>query len=146
MLKSLGTLGLSLLVVALASADDAAKLDADKLVGDWNYVAGVRAGEKLDKERLMGKVTFTKDKTVLVPAGPDQKFVMAFKIDASASPAKIDLEIKDGPVKEGKAEGLIELKDGELKLIYTPAPGKRPAKFESTKENEAFFFTLKKAS
>src|SRR5262245_34668476 len=136
MLKSLGTLGLSLLVVALASADDT-KFDKDKLVGDWNYVSGVRAGDKIDKERLMGKVTISKD-TITVPAGPDQKFIMAYKIDASASPAKIDIDIKDGPAK-GNAEGLIELKDGELKLIYTPGSGKRPAKFESTKENEAFY-------
>ena len=79
-----------------------------------------------------------------VPGCADDKFVIAFKIDAKQTPAAIDMDIKSGPVNEGKAQGIIALEGEELKLCYT-AEGKRPARFESTKDNNAFYFVLKRA-
>ena len=148
-MQRLIAVGIGLLVVPLLLADEAkkdAKFDESKLLGDWTYVSGKKMGEDVEKDHLQGKVTFAKD-TITLPGGPDQKFVMAYKIDAKSSPAKIDLEIKDGPVKEGKAQGIISLDGDELKLCYIPNFGdaKRPSKFESTKDNGAFLFVLKKA-
>jgi uncharacterized protein (TIGR03067 family) len=146
-MKTLASLGLMLLAAtALAEDKKETPLDAAKLVGDWTYVSGVRAGEKVDKDHLVGAVAITKD-TIKVPSGDkDKPFVMAYTIDAKTSPAKIDMEIKDGPVKEGKAEGLIALEGNEIKLAYViVGAGKRPTKLESTKDNGAFFFVLKKA-
>ncbi len=147
-MKTVFACGLSLLAISVLAADDAKKapFDAGKLVGDWTYVSGMKAGEKIEKDRLMGTVTFTKD-GITMPAGPNEKFVMAYKVDAKASPATIDIEIKDGPVKEGKAEGIVTIDGEELKICYVPqfAGGKRPTKFESTKDNGAFLFVLKKA-
>jgi uncharacterized protein (TIGR03067 family) len=122
-----------------------ADFDVKKLVGDWTYVSGTKSGEILPKDHLVGTVTFTKD-TVTVPAGPDAKFLMEFKIDAKASPATIDLNIKDGPVKEGKAIGIIAVEGDLLKIAYVPAEGdaKRPTKFESAKDSGVLFLTLKK--
>ena len=145
-MKTLCTLGLALVVVLAAPADDKKEklsIDPAKLVGEWAYVAGVRAGEKVPQDHLAGTVTFGKD-TVTVPADKDSKFLMEFKIDTSKTPATIDLNIKDGPVKEGKAVGIIELNGDTLKLCYT-IQGNRPEKFESTKENMAFCFTLQRA-
>ncbi len=90
-------------------------------------------------------MTFTKD-TVTVPAGPDMKFLMAYTIDTKTSPATIDLTIKDGPVKEGKAIGIIALEGDLLKIAYVPDEGspKRPTKFESAKDSAVMYFTLKK--
>src|SRR5262245_51885813 len=145
-MKTLCALALALwAVAAVATADDKPALDAAKLVGDWTYVEGTRAGEKIDKERLAGKVTIKKDE-LHIPAGPDMKFIMGYKIDASKSPATIDMDIKDGPVKEGKAVGIIALDGDTLKLCYDPMGATRPAKFESTKDNGAFFFVLKRAN
>lgn len=141
-MKRFTVLGVVLGVALTAAAQDK-KFDAAKLVGDWTYVEGMRGGEKVGKESLGAKVTFTKD-TVTVPAGPDAKFLMAYKVNGKASPVAIDLEIKDGPVKEGKAVGIIALEGDTLKLCYSPE-GKRPAKFESTKDNGAFYFVLKRA-
>ena len=123
------------------------KFDAGKLVGTWKYTAGTKGGEKVAPEMLAGQVVFTKD-TITLPAGPDQKFVMAYKIVGEGSPAKIDMEIKDGPVKEGKAQGIVSLEGEVLKICYKPDLGdgaKRPEKFESTKDNGNFLFELKKA-
>ena len=148
-MKYLAPFGLALLIAAAAArAEDKkdAGFDAAKLVGDWTYAEGVRGGEKVAKANLEGKVAFTKDRITIPSGDKDKPFIMAYTIDAKASPAKIDMEIKDGPVKEGKAEGIISLEGDELKLCYVVVgTGKRPAKFESTKDNGAFLFVLKKA-
>ena len=118
--------------------------DAAKLVGKWKYVSGTRQGNKVAKERLVGTVTISKD-TILIPAGPDMQFTMKYTVDASKKPPTIDIEIKDGPVKEGKAAGIVTIQKGKLKICYAMLPdGKRPKKFKSTKENGAFFFVLEK--
>lgn len=144
-MKAVASLGLALFIVALAAAEDKkAGLDPAKLVGDWTYASGMKSGEKVEKERLAGVIKITKE-TLTLPAPEGMKpFVIGYKLDAKASPATIDLDIKDGPVQEGKAEGIIALDGDELKLCYAPAPGKRPTKFESTAANGAFYFVLKR--
>lgn len=135
----------TLVVIALAGADAPKKFDAAKLEGTWKYTSGAKYGEKVAEDRLAGDVVITKD-TFTMPAGPDMKFVMEYKLDASKTPAHIDFSIKDGPVKEGKAEGIIEINGDELKLCYgVVGTAKRPEKFESTAENKAHLFTLKRA-
>src|SRR5262249_15644546 len=122
-----------------------AKFDAAKLVGKWEYVSGKKNGEDVAKDHLVGQVTFTKDE-VHLPAGPDPKFVMGYKVDSGKSPAQIDMEIKDGPVKEGKAKGIISLNGDELKIAYgVEGMSERPEKFESTDMNKAFLWVLKRA-
>ncbi len=119
------------------------RFDAAKLVGKWKISEGHKMGEALEKERLNSEITFTKDE-IHIPAGPEGKFIMSYKINSQKTPIEIDMEIKDGPVKEGKASGIIELKDDTLKLCYNPM-GDRPTKFESTKDNGAFYFVMKRA-
>ncbi len=138
-------LGLALLVAYPLAADDKKPaVDVAKLAGDWTFVSGARGGAAIDKDRLKAKITFAKD-TVTIPTAEGEKFIMAFKIDTKANPPAIDMEIKDGPVKEGKAVGIIALDGDDLKLCYNAEGGKRPEKFESTKENNAFYFVLKRA-
>jgi uncharacterized protein (TIGR03067 family) len=142
-MKTAATLCVVLFAAAAAKADDKpAPLDPAKLVGSWTYVAGTRAGEKVDKERMTGPVVVTKE-TFTLP-GSEPKFVIGYTVDAKASPATIDMSIKDGPVKEGKALGIIAVNGDELTLCYDPSGQKRPAKFESTKDNGAFLFVLKR--
>jgi uncharacterized protein (TIGR03067 family) len=118
-------------------------MDVAKLPGDWDYTAGTRAGEKTDATRLQGTVSFTKE-TVTIPAGPDASFVMAYKIDASKTPATIDLEIKDGPVKEGKTKGIIKLEGDKLWICYSSEGGERPKDFTSTEKDGNSLFELKR--
>jgi uncharacterized protein (TIGR03067 family) len=146
MLKTVTPLAVALLVVApVRSEEGKSSFDPAKMVGVWTITSGVRAGDKVDKERLQPKITITKD-TITIPAGPDQKFVMAYKVDAKASPAAIDMEIKSGPVNEGKALGILAPEGDGFKLCYVVQEGpdsKRPDKFESTQKNNAFLFVLK---
>ena len=51
--------------------------------------------------------------------------------------------------RDTKAEGIVSLNGDELKVCYVETSpkdaAKRPAKFESTKENKAFYFVFKRA-
>ncbi len=119
--------------------------DAEKLVGSWKYTSGTRAGEKIDPVRLEGEFTATLDKFE-IPAGPDDKFVMRYKIDSAKKPAAIDIEIESGPAPEGKALGIVKFDGDTWTLCYDPTGAKRPEKFESTAENGYFLFEMKRAT
>jgi len=127
---------------------EAAKFDASKLVGKWKFTEGTKSGTKVDAKNLEGSdVTITKDAFTIEGGG--EKHVMKFKIDATKSPVQIDMEGEEGPSKGTKAEGIIAIDGETIKLAYaTNIPGfegKRPEKFESTKDNKAFYFVMKKA-
>jgi uncharacterized protein (TIGR03067 family) len=135
------------IVAAAAHAEDKKEFDPAKVVGNWTYESGVVNGGKVDKDHLVGKVEFTKD-TIVIPSGDkDKPFKMTYTINVKHTPALLNMEIKDGPIKEGKAEGIISLDGDEMKIAYVVAGTghKRPTKFESTKDSGVFLFVLKKA-
>jgi uncharacterized protein (TIGR03067 family) len=74
-------------------------------------------------------------------------FVMSYKLDASATPAKVDMVIEDTPdsfkdAKGAKGYGIIAAgKGGSLKLAYSLDKDKRPTKFDG---KEGFYFEMKK--
>ena len=74
--------------------------------------------------------------------------VMGYKLDTSKSPVEISMEGKEGPAKGSTADGILSLDGDTLKLAYTTNipgfDGKKPTKFESTADNKAFYFVLKK--
>jgi uncharacterized protein (TIGR03067 family) len=130
-------------VVARAKNGGREPFDKEMLVGEWGFKSGKRAGEDIAEERLKGSATFTADK-VTIPAGPNEKFVMSFKIKEGKKNAEIDLNIESGPAPEGKAIGIVKFDDKKLVLCYDPEGKNRPAKFESTGENGCFLFVLEK--
>jgi uncharacterized protein (TIGR03067 family) len=148
MVKTLTGLIAAVLVAAPVFAEDTkvkeSTFDAAKLLGDWKFVSGQKAGEKSDPDRLKAKIKITKD--VITIGDGDMKFVIAYKIDAKANPAAIDMEIKEGPGTDAKAVGIVALDGDGFKLCYVQKEAddtKRPTKFESTKDNNAFLFVLK---
>ncbi len=115
------------------------------LEGKWSFESGVRAGEDVDKARLATTIEVDKD-TITLPAGPDQTFVMSYKIDAKASPMTIDMKIESGPAPEGSpAIGIVEIKDDSFTICYDSTGATRPEKFETDAENGFFMFKLKRA-
>ena len=145
MKRTLGPLVLALALTYSGFADDKkdGKFDPSKMVGEWRLVAGVRSGEKVDGDHLKDKVKVTKETIIL--EGEQGKFVMAYTLNPAVDPVTIDLEIKEGPVPEGKFIGIISVNDDEMRICYIPAASAmRPVKYESTKENGAFFWTLKR--
>jgi uncharacterized protein (TIGR03067 family) len=137
----------ALVVCAGFAAAEDKKFDASKLEGKWTITAGTKEGTKLDAKNLEGEVTIAKD-TITIKA-PDMTHVMGYTVDGTKSPVTIDMVGKEGPAKDLKAEGIIEVKGEEIHLAYVAQipgmEGKRPTKMESTKDNKALYFVLKKA-
>jgi uncharacterized protein (TIGR03067 family) len=144
-MKLLGTLFTLVVVAGLASAAD--KFDPPKLAGKWKFTEGTKAGMKVDEKNLAAEVIIDKD-TVTIK-GSDMTHVMSYKLDTTKSPVEITMEGKEGPAMGSKADGIIALDGDTLKLAYTTNipgfDGKKPTKFESTADNKAFYFVLKKA-
>ena len=140
-------LGVGLVAVSAAAAQDdkkTEKLDPAKLVGTYKIADGKKAGEKLGDDAKKGKVVFTKE-TIAIKGEDGMDFEFSYKLDAKASPAEIDMEItKPDALKGAKTMGIIVLDSGEVKLCYHPEGKERPKKFESTKDNGYFLFSLKK--
>jgi uncharacterized protein (TIGR03067 family) len=139
------TLGLTLALGALAAADDkkdGKKFDASKLEGTWEFKSGTKNGTKVAEEMLKGKVKITKD---MISMGEgDAHFEFKYTVDATKSPAAIDMTMTKSPFNmEAKAKGIITVDGDELKLCYNPdGAGERPTKFDGEK---AHLFVLKKA-
>ena len=82
-----------------------------------------------------------------MPGEQGNDFKMAYKIDATKKPVEIDITITEAPFKEAvgsKAAGIVAIEGDTLKLIYIEG-ATRPKTFESTAENKAHYFVLKKA-
>lgn len=131
----------TLLLICCSTRAWSDEFDAAQLVGNWKYVSGVRAGQEVLPERLVGTVKITAD-SFTVPSGEEQPFVMAYTLHAKTNPVGIDLKITEGPVPEGKALGIIKMEDGKLAFCYDPMGEKRPTAFSSTEENGVFLFWL----
>ncbi len=147
LVRTLGV-GVALLVVATAGAQDKpGKLDPKKLEGEFTITEGMKAGEKAGGDALKGKITITKDKIKLDGGSPEMTFEFSYKVKADATPAEIDMEITAPEALKGtKTSGIISEAGGVVKLCYHPENKERPKKFESTKENGYYLFTMKKKS
>ena len=128
------------------AADDKPALDGGKLAGNWAVTGGSKAGEKVDTSKYKNPAVFTKDTIGLKTE--EGEFEFKYTVDAKASPAAVDLEItKPEGFKGAKAKGILKADGDKLTLCYNPEPdGKRPEKFESTKDNKFFLFEMKKAA
>lgn len=136
---------LPLCLVLMLACEGLADEKQAPLVGTWRCVSGMRAGKEVAKERLPRKVPVTKE-TITLPAGGGNKFVVGYKLNTKATPVTIDMVIKEGPEGVGsKALGIVALKGNQLTLCYHPEGKVRPKAFQSTKENGAFLFVLKRA-
>lgn len=140
--------GIALAVVATVGADDKpGKLDPKKLEGEFTITEGLKAGEKAGGDATKGKITITKDKIKIDGGSADMTFEFSYKLKADATPAEVDMEITAPEAFKGtKTNGIISEADGVIKLCYHPENKERPKKFESTKDNGYYLFTLKKKS
>ncbi len=128
------------LVACFALTTHAADEKID-LSGKYTLVAGKKNGTAVDDTTKKAEYSATADKFTI--KGGEFKFVMGYKVDASAKPANIDMEILEGPEgsKGTKAVGIVEVKDDIVKLAYSLDKDKRPKDFDG---KTGFYFELKK--
>jgi uncharacterized protein (TIGR03067 family) len=133
-------LGLFACIGLTAAAEDK-KGEAPKLEGKYELTGGKKDGKDISDESKKGKYTISSDKITI--EGMGVKFVMGYKLDAKATPTKIDMEILEGPegTKGSKAQGIVEKKDDVVRLAYSTEKDKRPKDFDG---KDWFMFELKK--
>ena len=120
---------------------DKAKFDPAAVVGKWEIVSGIKNGEAADPKNL-AKAKFEIGKDTMTLTSPDGAFKFKYKIDTTATPAKIDMEITESPFGAGmKAPGVVKMDKGGLTLAYDPMGEKRPDGFDGKK---GFVFVMKK--
>src|ERR1044072_1097363 len=103
-------LGAAVGLVAASAGQEkkAAKLDPAKVVGTYEFVSGVRDGEKVPEGNFKG-TTFIVTKDGAELKTPEGSFKFSYSIDATKTPAAIEMEITDGPIGKGmKSKGIIE--------------------------------------
>lgn len=148
-MKTVGSLIVVVLLVAsvrLGAQDKKSetKFDAAKLVGKWEYVSGVKNGEKVAQENLKDQViTITKDKITLKGK---ELFVFKYELDTAKKPVGIKLEMLESPFGPGaKSAGVIELKGDEIRLCYAAMDdAATPKTFEAKEGSKAHLFVLKR--
>jgi uncharacterized protein (TIGR03067 family) len=137
------TLALLMVGSLVAEEKKAAKFDAAKLVGEWNYVTGTKNGEAANADNLKNKVIFTKDTVTLTG---EAKFVMSYTLDTTKTPVGIKLKMTESPFGAGaEAVGIIMFDGETLKMCYDPAGKKAPEKFEAGDGSKVHLFVLKRA-
>jgi uncharacterized protein (TIGR03067 family) len=124
--------------IAIAAQAEDKKAESPKIAGSYKLVSGKKMGEPVDDAK---KPSYTIDDKKITIADKDGKFVMSYKLDGN----KIDMEILEAPfegLKGSKGYGIVEMKDGVLKLAYgIEKDANRPKNFEG---KDGFYFELKK--
>jgi uncharacterized protein (TIGR03067 family) len=129
------------------AAEEKKVFDPAILIGEWAITSGKRQGADVAADRFPPSVIFNAEKlTMPVGEGPDEAFVMSYKIDTSADPVAVDFDIVSGPAPEGHAVGILKWDGTELTLCYDPMGADRPDAFSTSEEDGRFLFVLTKKS
>jgi uncharacterized protein (TIGR03067 family) len=125
-----------------AAADE--KKAAPKVEGTYTIVAGKKDGADVGDKAKETPVKI--DAKTIILGGKDERFVIDYKLDGSATPAKLDLVIREAPAafadaKGAKAYGILAQKGDTVKLAYSLDPDGRPKDFSG---KSGFAFELKK--
>ena len=128
---------------AAQPAEDEKSKVTKKLIGAWQLQKGTVAGFDLPEPAAKAlSLELTNGKYLLKGAkAPDEG---TWKIDVAKKPYAMDIKGENGPNKGKTMLCIFELDGDKLKVCYDMAGKKRPAKFESTKENKLFLADYKK--
>jgi uncharacterized protein (TIGR03067 family) len=133
--------GLCCQAIALRG-DDA--VIASSILGSWSCVSAVNNGKPLDEAKAnVLRMTLTADryKTEL---GQQVLFDSTYKLDASKTPATIDIIGAEGDLKGKAALGILKL-DGQTMTMCYVMPGQdRPVAFDSQPGSAATLVVWKK--
>lgn len=139
-------LGVAVGLVSASAAQDkkAATLDAAKLPGTYEFVSGLRDGDKVPEANFKG-TTLIVTKDMMELKTPEGSFKFSYTLDASKTPATMDMEITDGPIGKGeKRKGVVALDGDTLKLAYNAVGADAPKDFDVKKGSMGHSFTMKR--
>ena len=135
---TVGTLALLLLASHLIATRDVAAEDAPKAGKEekkYRFVSLTVAGKKLPKDELKAMVLVIKGDHGTVFKDGKEMMRATSKVDTDKKPWTIDLKITSGEEKGKTLKGIMEMKDGRMRVCMGKEGGPRPTEFSSTEEN-----------
>jgi uncharacterized protein (TIGR03067 family) len=132
-----------LLVAGMTVYAAEGKGDLDKLQGTWARVSEVKDGKASPEEAVKKtKLTIKGDKYTLRMG--DDKRSGTLKVDASKSPATIDIMSEDGPNKGKTLQGIYKVEGDTLTYCIAPPGRERPTAFESKSGSGVMLYVNKR--
>src|SRR5438270_681647 len=128
-MRSLSTLALTAAMIGFAAADEATM---KTVAGKWEVMSVTRDGQADDS--LKGAIRQHDDAkyTVTPPAGSSAAVVAgAFVVDATKTPATIDMKPTGGRYKDKTLKGIVKLDGDRMTIAFAEPEKARPKEFES---------------
>jgi uncharacterized protein (TIGR03067 family) len=131
-------------LVEPAPAADTAKQEQEKLQGNWTVTAYTASGKKAEAKEFAAWRLIVSGNEMTARDGIDLLSAYVFKLDPSATPRLIDLDVTSGPDKDKKVLGLYKL-EGETLTVCVAEPDKpRPTAFASKEGSGHLLFVFKR--
>lgn len=111
------------------------------LLGQYRLVAGERNGQAISKERLKEITVGIAAKTITTfDRNSKEVYAATYTLDTSKTPWHIKMTATLSPdgSKGTVAHGLIQAKDGDVRLIYALPGGKSPTDFNAGEMQQMF--------
>ena len=136
--------GLALLSLSFAQADDAAKKEFEKLQGTWVVVEATQDGQAL--ERINGGKFIIKDVNFTIKTVSNFELKGDLQLDPSQKPKHISYSHQEGLLRDKTWQGIYELNGDELKICYAEADSnkERPKEFKTEKDSGHLYLMLKR--
>jgi len=128
-----------ILLIAIPAWADDKKLDSAAIEGVWEVVSTTYDGKEVAAK---GRTLVFGEKKFTTFIGDKKKRAVAFTLDPSTDPKRIDMDRGD---KDGKALGIYEIDMDQLKLCYGEPGAERPKAFESKPGKKVFLIILRRA-
>ena len=113
--------------------------------GVWSCVEAVNNGSKLADEKAAHlRLTMT-EKQFKTQLGEQVLFDSTYTVDATKTPAEIEMLGNEGDLKGKPALGIIKFEGGVLTLCYVMPGGERPKGFESQPGSKVTLTVWKRA-
>lgn len=121
--------GTVLVVGAAPASQESAQADAAKLQGVWAIVSVEIEGKPLAMEKLKeARLTVSGKRYSFRLA--ETRLELTYKLDASATPRAVDLQVTEGPDKGKVYRGIYAFEGDRYTICRTTLPGKdRPTTF-----------------
>jgi uncharacterized protein (TIGR03067 family) len=132
-----------LLLVGLADVPTKDQ-EQQKLQGTWTVTAHTAGGKKTAPKEIATWRVIVKGNEITARDGIDLLSAYVFRLDPSASPRAIDLDVTAGPDKDRKVLGIYKL-EGDTLTVCVPEPGKaRPKEFASKEGSGHLLFVFQR--
>jgi uncharacterized protein (TIGR03067 family) len=137
-----------LIVTLILAADpptDGAKMELEKLQGEWTVSSEVAGGNEVPPDKLKGRSLEVKGEKYLFKSPVTGGEPGTLAIGLGKKFRTIDLTPADGPNKGKVRHGIYEISGAMLKICYKPIGEDRPMDFTSERGSTSVLVVYRRA-